>query len=737
MHGCVLWDNQSYYEYTAKSGELKVSQTNGVSDLYNWQDSRCDHQFIASLPTPDSYATRVSSGFGCATIFWINKHSPQLLSQFNSGGTVMDFIVAVLCGLKRPVMSTQNAMSWGYFDPIVHSWNEYILKANDFPIHLLPIVKKSGSVAGETQFNWLGIEAKTPVLVALGDMQCATYANLRDNPNNAVLSISTSMQMSVLMDKSFTPVKSKTISNSSIDYFPYFDDSYLSVAASLNGGNVLQHLVQFVRNTIKDMADIELSDEQIWAKIFQLHDTVPKVNLNNELISDEIPANDSRNTLCAPPRRRGMGSLRRTCSPDSVDSSDTTHTQSLQTNQKPICESLPQTHSSPNDDNNVILVAKCGQNTANDSNHLLSNVSDNCKQFNDRIESLSSPLHYTSTQIAKSYVRSTGPTNSTQNTWNRFEELFMQTMRRWKSRWFTSDEAKATRKRRLSRFLYYIKTILTHLFSTTGLCLLVIAYSCMGAFIFAFLESQHEEQTQNDVEKQRQDFAIDLWNQTNTLNILYPERWINETNIRLKKFEEIIVKAVREDGYGGTSEQWTFSGALLYSVTVITTIGPTNSTQNTWNRFEELFMQTMRRWKSRWFTSDEAKATRKRRLSRFLYYIKTILTHLFSTTGLCLLVIAYSCMGAFIFAFLESQHEEQTQNDVEKQRQDFAIDLWNQTNTLNILYPERWINETNIRLKKFEEIIVKAVREDGYGGTSEQWTFSGALLYSVTVITTI
>ena len=36
----------------------------------------------------------------------------------------MDLIVAILCDLQKPVMSTHNATSWGYFDPIGHSWNQ-------------------------------------------------------------------------------------------------------------------------------------------------------------------------------------------------------------------------------------------------------------------------------------------------------------------------------------------------------------------------------------------------------------------------------------------------------------------------------------------------------------------------------------------------------------------------------------------------------------------------------------
>ena len=59
------------------------------------------------------------------------------------------------------------------------------LESNGFPIHLLPIVQKPGSVAGQTHFDWMAIPKNTPVIVASGDMQCAAYVNLKDNPNNA------------------------------------------------------------------------------------------------------------------------------------------------------------------------------------------------------------------------------------------------------------------------------------------------------------------------------------------------------------------------------------------------------------------------------------------------------------------------------------------------------------------------------------------------------------------------
>ena len=45
----------------------------------------------------------------------------------------------------------------------------------------------------------------------------------------------------------------------------------------------------------------------------------------------------------------------------------------------------------------------------------------------------------------------------------------------------------------------------------------------------------------------------------------------------LDKFEKLVIKKTKSEGYNGGEDkdniQWTFSGALLYSLTVITTIG--------------------------------------------------------------------------------------------------------------------------------------------------------------------
>ena len=43
---------------------------------------------------------------------------------------------------------------------------------------LLPIVAAPGSRAGSLQYDWCGIPVGTPVLVGLGDVQCAARSTL-------------------------------------------------------------------------------------------------------------------------------------------------------------------------------------------------------------------------------------------------------------------------------------------------------------------------------------------------------------------------------------------------------------------------------------------------------------------------------------------------------------------------------------------------------------------------------
>jgi len=133
MHGLVMWTKQTQDISDHSSSSLSSPSSSTLSkdlsshfvklsNLYTWQDGRCTMEFLSSIPTPESHL-RIATGFGCCTMFWLSRHEPGCLECYRCAGTVQDLLVTVLCDLEEPVMSTQNAASWGYFDPVTATWN--------------------------------------------------------------------------------------------------------------------------------------------------------------------------------------------------------------------------------------------------------------------------------------------------------------------------------------------------------------------------------------------------------------------------------------------------------------------------------------------------------------------------------------------------------------------------------------------------------------------------------------
>ncbi|KAG5890758.1 hypothetical protein JTB14_016496 [Gonioctena quinquepunctata] len=58
------------------------------------------------------------------------------------------------------------------------------------------------------------------------------------------------------------------------------------------------------------------------------------------------------------------------------------------------------------------------------------------------------------------------------------------------------------------------------------------------------------------------------------LNVLYEKNWTRLVTEQLKRFERAVVESGKgEDSFHSARSHWTFGGALLYSVTLLTTVG--------------------------------------------------------------------------------------------------------------------------------------------------------------------
>ena len=60
--------------------------------------------------------------------------------------------------------------------------------------------------------------------------------------------------------------------------------------------------------------------------------------------------------------------------------------------------------------------------------------------------------------------------------------------------------------------------------------------------------------------------------------MLSQPEWSEKAEVILKDFQMSVFRSVKEGGWDGRDEadeemQWSFAGSLLYSVTIITTIG--------------------------------------------------------------------------------------------------------------------------------------------------------------------
>ncbi|CAF1025754.1 unnamed protein product [Adineta ricciae] len=130
---------------------------------------------------------------------------------------------------------------------------------------------------------------------------------------------------------------------------------------------------------------------------------------------------------------------------------------------------------------------------------------------------------------------------------------------------------------RMERCKNCCKSFTTFIFSRVGLCLLVVAYAFGGGVVFQFLEANAEDEKANKVQ-QHLDITVDrLLQHSMNSSYLHPDTWMHAAKIILEDYQKDIVKQTKR-GYQGErsvddTKQWNFPGAILYAITVITTIG--------------------------------------------------------------------------------------------------------------------------------------------------------------------
>ena len=137
--------------------------------------------------------------------------------------------------------------------------------------------------------------------------------------------------------------------------------------------------------------------------------------------------------------------------------------------------------------------------------------------------------------------------------------------------------------KKLEKFKNACKKITTFLFSRVGLCFVVVGYVVIGGFIFRHIEGAFEQEEKannktlrNDMDSLTDNLIFDIWNMTKYELVFHEKNYTLKLKEKLEVYQKNLTESVKE-GFKGNSNQnatkWTFPGSILYSVTIVTTIG--------------------------------------------------------------------------------------------------------------------------------------------------------------------
>ena len=164
----VVWDK--------KSGEP-------IHNAIVWQDRRTA-KYIDSLKEDGLEATfREKTGlvldayFSASKVRWLLEHVENARERAEAGelafGTIDSWLVYKLTGGKVHVTDVSNASRTLMFNLETHDWDDDLLEILGVPRSMLPEIRSSSEVYGETQLSGLSLDI--PIAGIAGDQQAATF----------------------------------------------------------------------------------------------------------------------------------------------------------------------------------------------------------------------------------------------------------------------------------------------------------------------------------------------------------------------------------------------------------------------------------------------------------------------------------------------------------------------------------------------------------------------------------
>jgi glycerol kinase len=160
-----------------------------VHNAINWQDTRTDHLVRELAVHGGGDRFRESAGLPLATYFsgpkvsWLLDSIPGLRERAQNGevvfGTIDSWLIWRLTG--RHLTDVTNASRTMLMNLSTLDWDDALLDAVGVPRAMLPEIRPSAEVYGETRGTLAGI----PVAAAIGDQQAALFGQACFSPGDA------------------------------------------------------------------------------------------------------------------------------------------------------------------------------------------------------------------------------------------------------------------------------------------------------------------------------------------------------------------------------------------------------------------------------------------------------------------------------------------------------------------------------------------------------------------------
>ncbi len=125
------------------------------------------------------------------------------------------------------------------------------------------------------------------------------------------------------------------------------------------------------------------------------------------------------------------------------------------------------------------------------------------------------------------------------------------------------------------------KKFTAFMFSRVGLFFVMIGYVAIGGWLFQALEARNEEDMRRSMSEKLNSTLYKLWDEILRVNSYpYNDKKGNFTlyaTQELEKFEATVIQQVQQ-GFDGRTRpdadpDWNYFGAILYAVTLVSTIG--------------------------------------------------------------------------------------------------------------------------------------------------------------------